>query len=297
MKLDELLQKGKKELIKNNIEDPFLIARILLKITLEMNQNEIVINKDNIVKKEEQEKYEQLIEKIVEGTPIQYITNNQEFMKLQFYVNENVLIPQPDTETLIEEILNIEQQKKQEKQKIKKNNEKNNEKEILDICTGSGCIGISLAYYLENVKVTLSDISKKALEIATTNAKNNKVLEKIKIIQSDMFENIEGKFDIIVSNPPYIETNTITTLSKQVQNEPLLALDGGDDGLKFYEILLKTAPKYLKENGYLCMEIGYNQKQQIVEIAEKVGAYQKIETKKDLSGNDRIVKCLFGDVY
>ena len=277
MKIEELLKQGKEKLVKNNIEDASIISRLLLQFILNIDRNEIIINQEKEVEEENEKEFNLAIEKILCGLPLQYITNYQEFMRLKFYVNENVLIPQPDTEIVVEEVLKIA--KKENKQKI------------LDICTGSGCIGISLAYYLENVRITMSDISINAIEIAKKNAKNNNVLEKIEFIQSDMFENIKEKFDIIVSNPPYIETSVIKTLSKQVQNEPKIALDGGEDGLIYYRELINKATKFLNDNGYLCMEIGYDQKEKVIELAKKEEIFSKIESIKDLAGNDRVIIC------
>ena len=277
MKIDELLKEGKIKLTENKIEDANLIARVLLEFILKIDRNELIKKQLQEIEKEKEEEYKQKIEQILQGMPLQYITNSQEFMKLNFFVNENVLIPQPDTEVLVEEVIKIAQIESKTK--------------ILDICTGSGCIGVSLAYYLKNAKITMSDISKNAIEIAKKNAKENKVLEKTEFIKSDLFENIKEKFDIIVSNPPYIETDLIKNLSKQVQNEPKIALDGGVDGLLFYRKLIKEAPNFLNDNGYICMEIGYNQKEKVIELAKQEKSFSKIEAIKDLSGNDRVIIC------
>ena len=277
MKIDELLKEGKIKLTENKIEDANLIARVLLEFILKIDRNELIKKQLQEIEKEKEEEYKQKIEQILQGMPLQYITNSQEFMKLNFFVNENVLIPQPDTEVLVEEVIKIAQIESKTK--------------ILDICTGSGCIGVSLAYYLKNAKITMSDISKNAIEIAKKNAKENKVLEKTEFIKSDLFENIKEKFDIIVSNPPYIETDVIKSLSKQVQNEPKIALDGGKDGLLFYRKLIKEAPNFLNDNGYLCMEIGYDQREKVIELAKQKESFSKIEAIKDLSGNDRVIIC------
>lgn len=277
MKIEKLLKEGKIKLIENKIEDANLIARVLLEFVLKIDRNELIKKQLQEIEKEKEEEYKQKVEQILQGIPLQYITNSQEFMKLNFFVNENVLIPQPDTEILVEEVIKIAQLE--------------NKIRILDICTGSGCIGISLAYYLKNAKITMSDISKNAIEIAKKNAKENKVLEKTKFIKSDLFENIKEKFDIIVSNPPYIETDVIKNLSKQVQNEPKIALDGGEDGLLFYRKLIKEAPNFLNNNGYLCMEIGYDQKEKVIELVKQEKSFSKIEAIKDLSGNDRVIIC------
>ena len=277
MKIDELLKEGKIKLTENKIEDANLIARVLLEFILKIDRNELIKKQLQEIEKEKEEEYKQKIEQILQGMPLQYITNSQEFMKLNFFVNENVLIPQPDTEVLVEEVIKIAQIESKTK--------------ILDICTGSGCIGVSLAYYLKNAKITMSDISKNAIEIAKKNAKKNKVLEQTNFIKSDLFENIKEKFDIIVSNPPYIETDVIKNLSKQVQNEPKIALDGGEDGLLFYRKLISEAPNFLNDNGYLCMEIGYDQKEKVIELAKQEEVFSKIEAIKDLSGNDRVIIC------
>lgn len=275
MKIEELLKFGRMELEKNNIEDAFIISRLLVQHILEIDRNKLTIEREKEVEECKKEEYKNYIKEIIEGKPIQYITNNQEFMKLNFYVDKNVLIPQPDTEILVEKVLNMV--------------DKNEKIKILDMCTGSGAIGVSLAYYLNKSQITLADISNEAIKVAKVNAKKNKVQERTKFIKTDMFENIKEKFDIIVSNPPYIKTNIIHTLEKQVQNEPHIALDGGEDGLEFYKILIEEAPKYLEKSGKLFLEIGYDQKQEVENLARQNGNYEKIETIKDLSQNDRVI--------
>lgn len=275
MKIEELLRYGKEKLEKQKVEDASIISRILMQYVLKIDRNKLIINKNDNVDINKENEYKEYIEKIIKGKPVQYITNNQEFMKLNFYVDENVLIPQPDTEILVEKVI--------------KSIDIMENIEILDMCTGSGCIGISLAKNIKNTKVTLVDISKEAIEIAKKNAIQNEVENKITFIQSDMFENVKGKFDIIVSNPPYIKTNIIQTLDKQVQNEPHIALDGGEDGLDFYKILINEAHKYLKKDGKIFLEIGYDQKQEVENLVKQSKHYKKIETIKDLSQNDRVI--------
>ena len=226
---------------------------------------------------------------------MQYVTNKQEFMGLEFYVDENVLIPQPDTEILVEEVIDICKNLNAHNNSYKDGN--NECIKILDLCTGSGAIGISIAKNIENSKITLSDISKKALEVAKQNCKNiigytnSENSNKIKIIQSDLFENINDKFDIIVSNPPYIKSEVIETLDKEVQNEPKIALDGGKDGLEIYRRIIDESYKYLKLNGYLALEIGYDQKEDVIDLIKNTKKYTHIYSKKDLAGKDRIVIC------
>ena len=202
MTIKEILNKGTIMLKNNKIENPKQKARLLLQYVLKMTREQIIIYDTNQVKKNDEQEYIININKLIKGKPLQQITNTQEFMKMNFYVNENVLIPRPDTEILVEEVIKIAKNKKNPI--------------ILDLCTGSGAIAISLAKYLENVKIYATDISVKALEIAQKNAKDNNVLEKVKFMQSDLFSNIDTnlKFDIIVSNPPYIKTEVIKTLKK-----------------------------------------------------------------------------------
>ena len=210
------------------------------------------------------------------GVPLEHITHQREFMKLNFYINENVLIPRQDTEILVEEVINIAKRIKNPK--------------ILDLCTGSGAIAVSLAKYLTESEITATDISNKALEIAKKNAKINEVENRITFISSDLFTNIsEEKYDIIVSNPPYIKRNVIETLDEQVRKEPYMALDGGLDGLDFYRKIIKNSYEYLKYHGFLCLEIGFDQKIDVIELIENEEKFENTYSKKDLFDNDRII--------
>ena len=276
MKIRELLEYGKSNLIKK--EEPYRLSKILLKNILNVDSSYLLINSEKEVNKETENKYKKGIEDLKSGKPLQYITKKQEFMGLDFYVDENVLIPQPDTEELVEE-------------NKKKSQELKDRINVLDICTGSGAIGVSIAKNVTNVNVTMSDISENALMVAKKNAKTNEVLDKCKFIKSDMFQNIEEKYDVIISNPPYIKSKIIKTLEKEVQNEPLIALDGGDDGLDFYKIIIQTAYKHLKKNGILALEIGYDQKEEVINLIKENEKYMNIYSKKDLAGNDRIIIC------
>lgn len=279
MKIQELRNIGRNKLAENNVDDVFIKIDILLQHLLKINKTELIINQENEVTKKDEKKFLKCIDEVINGKPIQYITKSQEFMNLKFYVDENVLIPQPDTEILVEEV-------------IKRINEIKKEKiiKVLDLCTGSGAISISIKKYVnENVEVYATDISEKAIKIAKKNAKNNDV--KVNFILSDMFENIKEKeFDIIVSNPPYIESKTISTLYKEVQNEPKIALDGGEDGLKFYKVIAENANKFLKEKGKVLVEIGYNQKESVKKVFEDTKKYFCISCIRDLANNDRVLK-------
>lgn len=275
MKIREVLKQGILILKLNNIEEANTKARILLSAILNKSKEYIIIHDDEEIN---EESFFQGIQKLTKNIPIQYIVNNQEFMKLNFYVDENVLIPQPDTEILVEEVINLS---KSMDKKIS----------ILDLCTGSGCIAISLAKNIDTSNIVAIDISEKSIQIAKLNAEKNKINDKIEFVKSDMFNKIENKykFDYIVSNPPYIKTDVINTLSDEVKNEPYIALDGGKDGLQFYRKIVTQSKDYLKSNGYLCIEIGYDQKEDVIELLKNAGEYKEIYSKKDLSGNDRIV--------
>lgn len=274
MTINELLKKGMIALKSANIDTPQIKARLLLQYVLGIKREHLIIYDKQIVPKNKEIAYMNNIEKIRQGVPLQYITHSQEFMKMNFYINNDVLIPRPDTEVLVEEVIRIAK--------------KINNPVILDLCTGSGAIGISIAKYVKDAKVYASDISEKALEIAKKNAKINDV--NIEFIKSDLFKALpKMKFDIIVSNPPYIRKDIIRKLKIDVQKEPIIALDGGKDGLDFYRRIVEEAPNLLKWNSYLCFEIGYDQKKDVTEIIEKSNMYYNTYHKKDLCDNDRVI--------
>ena len=240
----------------------------------------IVYDNQKLTDNEEQE-YLKYIELLTQGEPIEHITHQKEFMKLNFYVDENVLIPRQDTEVLVEEVIKIAK-------KIRA-------KKILDLCTGSGAIAVSLAKYLENVQLTALDISGKALDIAIANAKNNHVQDKITFIESNLFQDLrQEKYDIIVSNPPYIKRKDMETLDREVKKEPKLALDGGEDGLDFYRDISNKAYEYLKYGGYICLEIGYDQKEEVMQIIKDKKQYKGTYCKKDLYNHDRVIVTRLG---
>lgn len=274
MTIKETLKKGMIILKNNNVESPKLKSRLLLQYILKKSRQYLIIYDNEEIGKKEQWEYFINIEKLTKGIPLQHITHSQEFMKMDFYVNEDVLIPRPDTEILVEEVI-----------KIAKNIDK---PRILDLCTGSGAIAISIEKNLANAEVFAVDISEKALEVARKNA--NRLEANIKFIKSNLFNNLKKmKFDIIVSNPPYIKKEDIKLLSSEVQREPEIALDGGSDGLEFYRKITKQAIEYLKFKSYLCFEIGYDQKKEVLEIIEKEKHYIDTYCKKDLCGNDRVI--------
>ena len=281
MTIKQALIKGVTVLKLEKISTPKLKARLLLQYVLKKpRQYLIVYDNQQLTDKEEQE-YLKYVELLTQGEPIEHITHQKEFMKLNFYVDENVLIPRQDTEVLVEEVIKIAK-------KIKA-------KKILDLCTGSGAIAISLAKYLENIQLTALDISGKALDIAIANAKNNHVQDKITFVESNLFQNLgQEKYDMIVSNPPYIRRKEIETLDKEVRKEPKIALDGGEDGLDFYREIIDRGYEYLKYGGYICLEIGYDQKEEVMQIIKDKKQYTETYCKKDLYDNDRVIVTRLG---
>lgn len=276
MTIMDAIKKGMIELKNSNIESPKLKSRLLMQYVLNQTRQYIIVNDLKQISKEDEERYFVGISKLRAGVPLEHITHQREFMKLNFYINENVLIPRQDTEILVEEVINIAKRIKNPK--------------ILDLCTGSGAIAVSLAKYLTESEITATDISNKALEIAKKNAKINEVENRITFISSDLFTNIpEEKYDIIVSNPPYIKRNVIETLDEQVRKEPYMALDGGLDGLDFYRKIIKNSYEYLKYHGFLCLEIGFDQKIDVIELIENEEKFENTYSKKDLFDNDRII--------
>lgn len=274
MTIKQAITKGMIMLKSNNVESPKLKARLLLQYVLDKPRQYIIVYDNKEIDKQQQWQYFVNIEKLTKGIPLQHITHRQEFMKMDFFVDENVLIPRSDTEILVEEVIKIAQ--------------KYNSPRILDLCTGSGAIAISLKKFVPNADITAVDISEKALEIAQKNAK--KLEAKINFVKSDLFDKLDNKkFDIIVSNPPYIRKDEIKKLSEEVQKEPKIALDGGEDGLDFYRIIAEQAINYLKTGSFLCFEIGYNQKNDVIKIIEDDQNYKNTYCKKDLYGNDRII--------
>ena len=256
-----------------------LDARLLLEYVCGTDYNTLLVHGDREVSPEEEKKYNELIEKRASRIPLAYIVGHQEFMGLDFTVNENVLVPNQDTETLVEEALR----------------EVSDGMRFMDLCTGSGCIALSILHYTNDTTCVMTDISDKAIEVATANSNNLGLSDRTKIIKTDLFpQDIDEKFDMIVSNPPYIRTEVIETLPPEVgKGEPYIALDGGDDGLVFYRRIVEKASDFLYSSGWLMMEIGYDQGQEVADLMINAG-YHEVEVIKDLGGNDRVVRgCLY----
>lgn len=255
------------EIIENEI-DSWLLAEDFLGVS----RQDIFLEPNQSVSEEMAQKYSDMVEKRAAHIPLQHITGHQQFMDFDFIVNKNVLIPRPETELLVEQVVGFV---------------KDCPAKVLDMCTGSGCIAISVDKMCHKAEVTAVDISEKALKVAEEN--NLKNQSKVTFVKSDLFENIKEKYDVIISNPPYIPTGDIDTLMEEVRDhEPHLALDGSNDGLKFYRKICKQSADYLKEKGKIFLEIGYNQGETVLNLLKENG-FINIKVLKDLSGNDRMV--------
>ena len=298
MTINDILKDGKSILLKNKIDNAEFDATQILLSLLDIDMSNLLaeVNEDleHIYDKsfinDLINKFDRLISFRSQHYPLQYILGEAYFCGMKFAVDENVLIPRFDTETLVEKVLDDNQDKN---------------KSVLDLCTGSGCIAIALANLGGYKNIIASDISIDAIQVASQNAENlvHKVNaddeqdQKVYFLQSDLFDNFEkiidntgiDKFDIITCNPPYIRSNDIEDLDIEVKKfEPRIALDGDSDGLKYYKRISKEAKKYLNQNGKIYLEIGYDQANEVKKIFEKE-KYQRIEVVKDLSGNDRVL--------
>ena len=265
-------QKGELLLQEAGVMDAKIDAWLLLEMVAKIDRSFYFTHINEEVESEVLTEYERVLEKRAEHVPLQYITGEQEFMGMTFKVNSNVLIPRQDTETLVEETLKVIEP----------------QMEVLDMCTGSGCILLSILKNAPTVRGTGSDISKQALLVAKENAKLHDL--DADWVRGNLFDNVSGSFDVIVSNPPYIAQAEIPALMPEVaQFEPIEALDGGPDGLDYYRMITEEAPAYLKENGYLIFEIGYDQGEAVCQLMKEAG-FQDVAVMKDLAGNDRVVK-------
>lgn len=233
----------------------------------------------------------ELIDRRAKRTPLQHITGVQEFMGYKFKVTPDVLVPRHDTEILVSEAASVIREERRTAPSFFGRLKGEKEWKVLDLCCGSGAIGLSIAKICDNAEVTLTDVSPEAILVAQENAKSLRV--HVNFLEGDMFEPVGGKkFDMIVTNPPYIKTNMIAMLQEEVKDhEPLMALDGGKDGLDFYRVIINNAAKYLKEDGYLIMEIGYDQGEILRKMLKDSGKFTPAGVLKDLPGRDRVVKC------
>lgn len=278
MDINSALIKGYDKLKSENIETYQLDAQLLLSHVLNESKLYLMMNRDKEISKEVEEKFFSLIDERKKKRPMAYILNKVEFMGLDFYVREGVLIPRPDTEILVEECIEIINKKKYIN--------------VCDMCCGSGAIGISVAMFVKDTNVWSFDISDEAIATTEINAKNIKLNDRVKVQKSDLFHEAikqKLKFQMIISNPPYIEENIIPTLMEDVRDyEPHLALSGGIDGLEFYRKISCESKKILEEQGYLCFEIGHNQEDAVIEIMSSNG-FIDVYCLRDLSDNPRVV--------
>lgn len=276
--VNELILKGESILSAYEKEDAKVDARLLAMDLLGWNTTKLLLNRDEKVADHIEESYMYLIAKRSQGIPLQYITKHQEFMGLDFYVDERVLIPRQDTETLVEILINLAKQKPIHK--------------AIEIGVGSGCISVALAKSLKDVHITAIDICESALHVAQKNCLQNEVKGQITLLQSNLFEKYEGEqasIDLIVSNPPYISKEECKELMIEVKGfEPLKALTDDADGLTFYKIITEKAGYYLKPEGVLAYEIGYNQADDVCKLLE-INGFKDIEVFQDLAHRDRVV--------
>lgn len=272
----ECYEQGCRSLQAAGIEEATLDARLLLEAVCGTDRNDLLVHGEQPVASEAEEKYLNWIRQRAEHIPLQQLTGEQDFMGLTFTVNEHVLIPRQDTEILVEEVLK----------------ELHDGMRILDMCTGSGCILLSLLHYSNDCEGLGVDLSAEALEVAERNVLKVLTPEKAEhahFLQSDLFEKVEGKFEIIVSNPPYIVSAEVEKLMPEVRDhEPRMALDGTEDGLHFYRRIIEEAGKHLVSSGMLFFEIGYDQGQAVSELMRTEG-YREVQVVQDYAGLDRVV--------
>ena len=302
-----IYKEGQDKLAAGGVHDAAFDARALLSFVLEIPFREMPLHYMDEAADEQQALFDELIGRRLEGEPLQYITGEQEFMGLTFHVDSRVLIPRLDTEILADKALEYVNSRSDGSETFR----------VLDLCCGSGAIGLSIAALADTgkdaalanpetyasqigdeavaatdaarVEVVLSDISKDALEVARQNAEQLGISDRVTFVQGDLFDELgQGGFDLIVSNPPYIRTDVIETLDAEVKDhEPVLALDGGTDGLDIYRRIAEEAPGYLKEGGCLMMEIGFDQAEEVAELLKE--GFDDVQVMKDLAGLDRIV--------
>lgn len=271
MNYTEAFLMGMQKLKEAEIGEAQLDARLLLEEVCGTDHNTLLCHGDREVSEAEEEQYRKALEQRAVHVPLQHLLGYQDFMGLRFQVNEHVLIPRQDTEILVEEAMRY----------------LHDGMRILDLCTGSGCILLSLLHYSNDCEGVGVDISQEALRVAAQNAELLDI--KADFLKSDLYEKVTGKFDLLVSNPPYIERKVIPTLMEEVREyDPYIALDGGEDGLDFYRRIIGGAQDYLKRGGQILMEIGSGQAQAVSELLREAG-FKEIDVCRDFAGLDRVV--------
>lgn len=272
--IGELINLSAGYLEEKGCSSPRLDAELLLGHVLGLDRLDLYLNFDKPLNPQEVEQYRRFIGQRGQRIPVAYLTGEREFYALPIRVNENVLIPRPETEFVVDKVLELV--------------EPNDPLEILELGTGSGAIALALVCQDPNFKVTAVDISPEALKVAEANAKRLEVDSQIRFVRSDLFGNVSGTYSVICSNPPYIKREELRTLAPEVGVEPALALDGGLDGLVFYGKILNQAASFLEQPGFVVLEIGWDQAQDVRSIGEKAG-FTYLETVKDYAGQDRVV--------
>ena len=287
----ELIKIGENQLRDAGVADAAIDAKELFCYMMHIDRTRLMLSWQDIMQDNQCEEYFSLVDKRASRVPLQHITGEQEFMGLSFQVSDKVLIPRQDTETMVEDALDVIGKNKLRNESL--NCKARSSWSVLDLCCGSGAIGVSLAKLAGDVKVTCSDLSADALAMAELNGKN--LGAKVKFVKSDMFEEFRGKlgnkkFDMIISNPPYIRREVIETLEPEVRDhEPMMALDGGEDGLDFYRQIVDEAPDFLKKEGIVMLEIGHDQMSDLIKMFSLDDRYSYVTGLKDLAGRDRIV--------
>ena len=275
MNIENILKEGINILQKNKIANPQLDSEILLSDSIKRDKKHIILNSKEFLNSEQLGKFKSLIERRKKGEPIAYLINKKEFWKDEFFVNKDVLIPRPDSELIIEQVLKIYS--------------KDVQLQVLDIGTGSGCILLSILKERSNFYGTGIDISKKSINVSKFNAKQLNLTNRVKFFHSSVDNFNNGKYDIIVSNPPYIEQLSLKYLEKDVVNfEPKLALSGGFDGFSKIRKVINKASILIKKNGKFILEIGFNQKNKVIKILKEEGFYVN-KAIKDYGNNDRCI--------
>lgn len=275
MTIQELYKEGIFRLKQARIAEAELDTWYLLEYVTGISRTMYYLKQAEPAEEQAAERYFDCISRRAQRIPLQHITGEQEFMGLPFIVNEHVLIPRQDTEILVEEALS----------------HLSGNEQVLDMCTGSGCILISLEHYRKGIRAVGADISDEALQVAKRNAES--LNAEVTFLKSDLFEQVAERYNLIVSNPPYIRTKTIEELEEEVRlHDPMIALDGKEDGLYFYRKITEKSREHLKQGGWLLFEIGYDQGEDVAKMMEKAG-FTEVTVKKDLAGLDRVVSGMY----
>jgi len=270
-------------------------AELVFSEVLGCDRAALYLNRTSLLPKVKLNRIVSILKRRTYGEPLEYILGKSDFLGFEFKVSKDVLIPRPETEILVETVI------KQVTPSTTRRTSKSQGYQVtglnvLDLGTGSGCISVCLAKLLPHVSITAVDISEAALKIAKYNAKINNVEGKINFMNTDLFSGLRERFDIIVTNPPYVQTGEIDILQREIQYEPSLALDGGRDGFDFYRKIISASPSYLGKNGLLIMEMGFGQKENLENLLQKEKKFEIMEVIKDYNNIDRVIVCQLSDI-